>query len=77
MNQMNEEPLNNSPQQETPDELAQCKAQAHEYLNGWQRAKADFVNYKNEEARRLEDTARFMTDLVRLLEDPERLLLQA
>lgn len=43
------------------DELEQCKTQAQEYLNGWQRAKADFINYKNDEARRLEDTARFMT----------------
>ena len=43
------------------DELAQCKAQAAEYLNGWQRAKADFINYKNDEGKRLEDTARFMT----------------
>ena len=43
------------------DELAQCKTKADEYLNGWQRAKADFINYKNDEARRLEDTARYMT----------------
>ena len=43
------------------DELAQCKAQAQEYLSGWQRSKADFINYKNDEARRLEDMARFMT----------------
>ncbi|MEK7075139.1 MAG: nucleotide exchange factor GrpE [Patescibacteria group bacterium] len=43
------------------DELAQCKAQSAEYLNGWQRAKADFINYKNDEGKRLEDMARFMT----------------
>ena len=43
------------------DELMQCKTTAQEYLNGWQRAKADFINYKNDEAHRLEDTARFMT----------------
>lgn len=57
MNQMNEE-KNDEPVMR--DELTQCKVTASEYLNGWQRAKADFVNYKNEEARRLEDTARFM-----------------
>ncbi len=59
MNQMNEE-INkegDAPQ----DELAICNAKAQEYLNGWQRAKADHVNYKNDEARRLEDTARYMT----------------
>ena len=42
------------------DELTQCKTKADEYLNGWQRAKADFINYKNDEAKHLEDTARFM-----------------
>ena len=58
MNQTNNEETIDMP---ADDELSQCKAQAQEYLNGWQRAKADFVNYKNDEARRLEDTARFMT----------------
>lgn len=43
------------------DELSQCKTQAQEYLSGWQRTKADFINYKNDEAKRLEDMARFMT----------------
>lgn len=68
MNQMNNEEQHNNDNdvetaQDTPqgDELAQCKAQATEYLNGWQRAKADFINYKNEEGKRLEDMARFMT----------------
>ena len=42
-------------------EISQCEAKAQEYLNGWQRAKADFINYKNEEAKRLEDMARFIT----------------
>lgn len=42
-------------------ELNRCMRELQEYLTGWQRAKADFVNYKNEEAKRLEDTARFMT----------------
>ena len=60
MNQMNEEKNDHMPDP-AADELAQCTAKAQEYLNGWQRAKADFVNYKNDEARRLEDTARFMT----------------
>ena len=62
MNQMNNEQNENElPPTGATDELNQCKTQAQEYLNGWQRAKADFINYKNEEARRLEDTARYMT----------------
>ena len=52
MNQMNEEKNDHMPDP-AADELAQCAAKAQEYLNGWQRAKADFVNYKNDEARRL------------------------
>ena len=73
MNQTNNEETINAP---VGDELSQCKAQAQEYLNGWQRAKADFVNYKNDEARRLEDTARFITrslmqDLLPLLDSFE------
>lgn len=64
MNQMNEEQNNADvvpPNTHASDELAQCKTQAAEYLNGWQRAKADFINYKNDAGKRLEDTARFMT----------------
>lgn len=33
-----------------------------EYLEGWQRAKADCINYKNEEGKRLEDMGRFITE---------------
>lgn len=60
MNQMND--IDQSPPvPPLEDELTQCKTTQQEYLNGWQRAKADFINYKNDEGRRLEDTARFMT----------------
>lgn len=30
-----------------------------DYLAGWQRAKADYANYKKEESRRLEDIAKY------------------
>lgn len=46
------------------EELKKYKADVADYLSGWQRAKADYINYKNEEARRLEDTARFVTGSV-------------
>lgn len=29
-------------------ELEACKKQAEDYLNGWKRAKADYINFKNE-----------------------------
>jgi len=35
-------------------ELKKCLAEKEEYLNGWKRAKADFINYKKEEARQQE-----------------------
>lgn len=30
------------------DELKKCESERMEYLAGWQRTKADFINYKNE-----------------------------
>ena len=47
----------------TTDELTQqldeAIAQRDEYLNGWQRAKADFINYKKEESRQMEEMAKY------------------
>ena len=62
---MNEETHN----QDAPEEyasppvsdLGRCEQERKEYLEGWQRAKADHINYKKEEAKRLEDIARFIT----------------
>lgn len=36
-------------------ELEETQKQRDEYLAGWQRAKADFLNYKKEEAERLKE----------------------
>ena len=40
-------------------DLARCEKERHEYLDGWQRAKADMINYKKEDGRRMEDLMRF------------------
>lgn len=40
-------------------ELDECKKQCEEYLNGWKRAKADYINYKNETEKRREEMAGF------------------
>ena len=53
--------------------LAACEKQRDEYLAGWQRAKADFSNYKKEEFARLEETVRyaneeFVRDLIGVLD---------
>jgi len=34
-------------------ELEECQKEANEYLAGWQRTKADLLNYKKEEAKRI------------------------
>lgn len=41
------------------DELERCRKERDEYLEGWKRAKADFINYKKDEARRIEDALKF------------------
>lgn len=67
---MNQDTQNDQNQEETSEdteivqlkeELKQCALRSKEYLEGWQRAKADFINYKNDEGKRLEDMARFIT----------------
>ncbi len=40
---------------EIEKELQDCLAQKDEYLAGWQRAKADFLNYKREESERMKN----------------------
>ena len=49
-------PVEHAKQEKTED----WQNKANEYLSGWQRAKADFENYKKDEKRRLEDFALFM-----------------
>jgi len=40
-------------------DLARSDKERKEYLDGWQRAKADSINYKKEEGKRLDDLIRF------------------
>jgi molecular chaperone GrpE len=54
--------------------LAAAEQQRDEYLAGWQRTKADFINYKKEEMKHLEDVARYgsedlMKDLIGVLDN--------
>ena len=39
--------------------LVKCQQEREEYLAGWQRAKADFINYKKDEAARLTEMLRY------------------
>ena len=37
------------------EQLAQCEKERDEYLGGWKRERADFLNYKKEEAERIQE----------------------
>lgn len=60
-------------------ELEQAKAQAHEYLEGWQRARAEFANYKkrvtrDQEEARMRIAAETLTKYLGVIDDLERAL---
>ena len=40
-------------EKEIKKKIEECEKQKNEYLAGWQRAKADFLNYKKDEIERL------------------------
>lgn len=42
--------------------LEALEKEKEEYLNGWRRAKADLINYKNDELKRLEEVVKFGTE---------------
>ncbi len=55
------------------NELVKCKKEKDEYLDGWQRAKAEFINYKKDEVKRFETLAKFanesiIRDLINILD---------
>ncbi|MDF1498706.1 MAG: nucleotide exchange factor GrpE [Patescibacteria group bacterium] len=50
-------------------DLEECKKQAEENLIGWQRAKADFLNYKKEQEKSIEDFRKYANEdiIIKLL----------
>lgn len=50
---------NENDNKELQEKLSLCERERDEYLNGWRRAKADLINYKNEELKRLEEVIKF------------------
>lgn len=57
-------------------ELEKDKNQAEEYLNNWKRERADFLNYKKDEVKRLSEFAKFanegvVLEVVELMDDLE------
>jgi len=43
-------------------ELKECQKLKDEYLAGWQRARADFLNYKKEEVERIEEILKYAAE---------------
>lgn len=79
---------NNTKNQSAPDSareeypeiqkrLKQCEKEKEEYLNGWKRAKADFLNYQKEQRERMETTMEYVKekmvlDMLPILDNLER-----
>lgn len=53
------EKQNPEPDQNIQKELETAKSQAEEYLNGWKRAKADYINFKREQEQRQKELIEF------------------
>ncbi len=47
---------------ELKEALAKCEKEREEYLNGWKRARADFINYKKEETDRFREFAKLSNE---------------
>jgi molecular chaperone GrpE len=78
-NNITEEQKQNSSGEEM-SELRKCEKERDEYLAGWQRAKADLINYKREEAERFQEFAKyhnaeFILELVSILDNFDLALL--
>lgn len=57
----------NAGQNDTPIQDTQkidVQKQCDEYLDGWKRAKADLINYKKDEAKRLQEFAKFSNETI-------------
>ncbi len=62
-----------APEPSREEKLKKCEAERQEYLDGWKRARADFINYQKDEARRFEAFAKFaaedmLTELILVLD---------
>ena len=44
------------------DEMGELKAKCEEYLNGWKRERADFLNYKKDEMERIGQLAKYANE---------------
>ena len=61
------------------DELKECKKKCEEYLNGWKRERADFLNYKKDEMERIGQLIKYANEeiILKLLPVLDNLCLAA
>lgn len=59
---MPEENKNKVTPEKLEEMLAEAEGKRDEYLAGWQRAKADYLNYKKEEHERLSEIAKYTSE---------------
>lgn len=77
MNEQDKNDINKNNSSSGSDvELDLCKKQAEEYLNNWKRERADFVNYKKDETKRMSEFIKFanealVLDMIEVLDDLE------
>jgi len=50
------------PEEKLKKELEELKKQKEEYLNGWKRERADFLNYKKEEMERITELIKYANE---------------
>ncbi len=60
----------------TEEKPVEIKDKAEEYLNNWKRERADFINYKKDESRRMEEFVRYanedlVLEMMELVDDLE------
>ncbi len=72
-NKKNEETKVENSEKDIKSLLEECQKKRDEYLDGWQRARADFSNYKKDEYRRFEEIVKtsnqkIIFDLIKVLD---------
>ena len=50
--------------EELKQKIEACEKERDEYLNGWKRAKADFINYQKDETKRVDEVMKFSNEML-------------
>ena len=59
---MTDEIKQDIPAEQLQKDLAEAKAKCEEYLNGWKRERADFLNYKKSEMERIGELSKYANE---------------